>query len=440
MSCAHCGGPVTGRRDRLYCSPNCGKRAWEQRRRTGTAPPLRWHHPALDSDNPALQAAAARAEQLGEAHGWWTPTGRIRVLDGLTTVLRDRPPDQPVPLSEVRTRTARYGCGVRVVEVLADLGLLDDDTSPPIRCWIERRSAELPAGFAADIQAWLLVLLDGDARSRPRAANTIYAYYGSVRPLLQGWAASRGHLREIIATDVATALDPLRGWRRSNAITALRSLFRFAARRRIVFTNPTARLANPGGDRSLLPMTDAEIRAIEQAVVTPGQRLVVALAAVHAARATTIRYLTLDHVDLPNRRITLDGVAQPLGSMTHHALRTWIEHRRDTWPHTPNRHLMISRGTAHGLGPVGHTYLTNRLLPAGVEIDRIRSDHVLHEALTVGPDQLHLSLVFNLAQTTAGRYAAFAKALVDDQLEPDNEQLQHSAAGNHNVLGGDPQR
>ncbi|MBA3575501.1 MAG: integrase, partial [Pseudonocardiales bacterium] len=78
-------------------------------------------------------------------------------------------------------------------------------------------------------------------------------------------------------------LEPLRGWRRGNTITALRSLFRFATRRRIVFTNPTARLANPDAERSLLPMTDAEIRAIERCIVTPAQRLVIALAAVHAA-------------------------------------------------------------------------------------------------------------------------------------------------------------
>ncbi len=169
-------------------------------------------------------------------------------------------------------------------------------------------------------------------------------------------------------------------------------------------------------------MTDAEIRAIEPSIITPAQRLVVALAAVHAARASTIRHLTLDDVDLPNRRITLEGVAQPLGSLAHRALRSWIEHRRATWPHTPNRHLVISRGTAHGVGPVGHTYLTTRLLPAGAGLDRIRSDRVLHEALSVGPDPLHLSLVFNIGHTTAGRYAAFAQALLDDQLEPSDEQ------------------
>jgi hypothetical protein len=132
---------------------------------------------------------------------------------------------------------------------------------------------------------------------------------------------------------------------------------------------------------------------------------------VHAAPGRTIRRLSLDDIDLPNRRITLDGVAQPIASLTHQALRAWLDYRRHSWPHTPNRHLIISRGTAHGIGPVGRNYLTERLLPPGVAIDRIHRDHVLHEALSIGPDPLHLSLIFNLAQTAAGTYATFARAL-----------------------------
>jgi hypothetical protein len=54
-------------------------------------------------------------------------------------------------------------------------------------------------------------------------------------------------------------------------------------------------------------LTDNEIHAIEQAASNPAQRLIVALAAVHAARTTAIRHLTLDDLDLPNRRITLAG-------------------------------------------------------------------------------------------------------------------------------------
>jgi hypothetical protein len=50
-------------------------------------------------------------------------------------------------------------------------------------------------------------------------------------------------------------------------------------------------------------------------------------------------------------------------------------------------------------------------------VERIRQDRVLHEALTAGPDPLHLALVFNLSHTTASRYAAIAQDLLDDQIE-----------------------
>ena len=69
-------------------------------------------------------------------------------------------------------------------------------------------------------------------------------------------------------------------------------------------------------------MTDAEIRAVERAAISPAQRLIVALAAIHAARSGAIRHLTLDDLDLPNRRITIAGHSQRLGELTCTALRT----------------------------------------------------------------------------------------------------------------------
>jgi hypothetical protein len=55
-------------------------------------------------------------------------------------------------------------------------------------------------------------------------------------------------------------------------------------------------------------------------------------------------------------------------------------------------------------------YLHEHLLRRGVRLDR-----VLHEALTAGPDSLHLALVLNLSHTTASRYTAIAQNLLDDQ-------------------------
>jgi len=84
-----------------------------------------------------------------------------------------------------------------------------------------------------------------------------------------------------------------------------------------VLADPTRHLSGGrGAGRTVLPMTAEEIRAAGQAAVTPAQRLAIALAAVHAARPTAIRELTLDDIDLPSRRITLAGHRQRLGELT----------------------------------------------------------------------------------------------------------------------------
>ena len=93
----------------------------------------------------------------------------------------------------------------------------------------------------------LVVLLDGDARTRPRSPATVRVHFGVVRSFIDDWAATRGHLREITSADVDAVLEPLRGHRRYNAITALRSLFRFAKRHGLTFADSTrAPLRRPG--------------------------------------------------------------------------------------------------------------------------------------------------------------------------------------------------
>lgn len=416
MNCLHCGAPIPAgsRRDRVYCNNSCSALASYYRRKKGAAPPPRWQHPALESGNPALRAAAARARQLGQTHGWSPSTIRC-TLDGLTVLLDGRPAGERVMLTEIRTRTSRHTSVPRVAEVLAGLDLLEDDSTSAIRSWIERRAGELPPGFAAAVGAWLLVLLDGDARARPRSHASIYVYFAAVQPLIGRWSAERGHLREVTATDIKAVLDPLRGHQLRTTTTAVRSLFRFAKKRGLIFANPAARLtaADPGG--SLLPMTDAEIRAIEQAATSPAQRLIVVLAAIHATRWAAIRDLTLDDLDLPNQRITIAGHPRRLGELTGQALRAWLGHRRATWPHTPNRHVLISEKTALDTGPVSKNYLNWNLQRHGMSIERIRRDRILHEALTARADPLHLALIFGLSHTTASRYTLIACDLLADQ-------------------------
>lgn len=400
----------------MYCNRNCSALASYYRRKAGQPIPPRWRHPALLSDDPVLNDAAVRAQQLGEAHGWDESTTRC-VLDGLVTVLEGRSAGERVLMSEVRARTHRRVSKPRLAEVLDVLGLLDDDTTPTIRVWIDRNAATLAPGFIEPVRQWLITLVDGDARTKPRTAASAYAYFGSVRPFLNQWATRYSHLREITKTDVYAALEPLRGYQRNNAVHAMRSLFRFAKKRGLTFTNPTVGVKARQIDPDMVPMTEDEIRFIEQLAIEPAQRVAVALAAEHAARTGTIRNLALDDLDMPNRRITLDGHNQRLGELTYRALKVWLDRRRTTWPLTPNRHVLVNTKTVLNTGPVSGPFVRFGLGRNGFSIDRIRADRILHEALTAGPDPLHLTLVFNIEHSTALRYATVAEHLLSDELE-----------------------
>lgn len=46
------------------------------------------------------------------------------------------------------------------------------------------------------------MLLDGDARAKPRSPQTIYRYFGAARPILKDPAGQPDHLREVTAANV----------------------------------------------------------------------------------------------------------------------------------------------------------------------------------------------------------------------------------------------
>ncbi|MGH3969754.1 MAG: hypothetical protein ACRDTV_16955 [Mycobacterium sp.] len=113
------------------------------------------------------------------------------------------------------------------------------------------------------------------------------------------------------------------------------------------------------------------------------------------------------------------GHRQRCGELTHRALRCWLEHRRATWPHTDNPHVLVNPKTVHGTAPVNEVFVNRRIQPTGCTIGEIRADRILHEALTAttGPDPLHLALVFGICHQTAARYAKAAEHLLADELE-----------------------
>ncbi len=136
----------------------------------------------------------------------------------------------------------------------------------------------------------------------------------------------------------------------------------------------------------------------------------------HAARPGAIRELTLDDIDLPNRRLTIAGHRQPLCDFTYHALEAWLEYRRGTWPDTANRHVLISRISALGTGPVSPDYLDKHQL-RGISLEHIRRDRILQEALATDADPLHLMLVFNIDHTNATAYASAASNILSGPAE-----------------------
>lgn len=155
------------------------------------------------------------------------------------------------------------------------------------------------------------------------------------------------------------ALESLRGHQLAGTFTALRSLFGFAKRRRLIFADPTSRVhAGRAPLPVLLPMTDAEIAAVKKVVTTPAQRLIVTLTAIYAARAKAIRELRLDDVDHDTRHITIAGHRHRLVEFAYDVVLDWLRQRHRFWPHTTNPYLLISMGSATGTGPINDYYLT----------------------------------------------------------------------------------
>jgi integrase len=234
-----------------------------------------------------------------------------------------------------------------------------------------------------------------------------------VHPLLLEWAEQYAHLREVTAADITAATEPLRGNLRRQTFTALRSLFGHCKKTGTIFADPTRGIGIGQAPLNLVqPLQPAEIDQATAAAVTPAARLAVALAAVHAARPKTIRELHLDDINLGNRRLAITGRTRPPDDLTRHLLLAWLQYRRCRWPGTANPHLIINQQTAMTTRAVSENWLTGTCRGLTATLERLRVDRQLEEALTRGPDPLHLAAVFGIDDTTAIRHATIARQLL----------------------------
>jgi integrase len=116
----------------------------------------------------------------------------------------------------------------------------------------------------------------------------------------------------------------------------------------LIFRNPTSRIKVGQNEYAVLqPLLPEQVERSVATALTLAARLVLALAAVHAARVAQIAALVLDDVDLGNRRLTIAGRARPLDELTLKLLTDWLDHRRRRWPSTANLHLLIKPDRQH---------------------------------------------------------------------------------------------
>jgi hypothetical protein len=387
-----------------------------------------------DADNPWLAWGLHLAHQIGETHGWRRGT-RYGVHRGLIIVLSSHASGDLVRYCELFPAMRALEISVeRVAEVLIAMGVLLDDRTSSFEAWLERKLDGLADGIRQTAEVWLRTMRDGSPRTKPRDQATVWTHMGSIRPTLLAWSQRYDHLREVTRDDVFAALDELTGYRRSNLLVSLRSLFAFAKKTRTIFRNPTRGIRvgqHPYGLAQPLGQDDVDQAA--EAATTPAARLVLMLAAVHAARVGAIRALLLEDVDLGNRRLTIAGRTRSIDEFSHQILLEWLDHRRARWPDTANPHLLINQMSAHGTGPISTIcFAKSKLRGKAATLERLRVDRQLEEALAHGPDPLHLAAVFGLDPKTAIRYAENARALLATTIEEQDPASRDEPKGqNH---------
>jgi site-specific recombinase XerD len=399
------------------CRPPAG---WVQFRMFDARPDHTRFNEAKHADpgNPWLVWAVYLASRLGEARGWRRGIC-FAVRRGLTIVLSGHVEGDTVRYSEMFPALRALGISVeRVADVLAEMRVLVDDRRPSFEDWLQRKLDGLAPGIRRDVESWLRTMCGGGPRSRARSIETVWNHMNHVRPALLDWSARRHHLREVTRDDVLAVLESLHGSRRSNVLVALRSLFAFCTRHGTIFRNPTRGITV--GQRPYGILQPLQPRDVDQAVAaatTPASRLILALAAVHAARSGAIRAMRLDDVDIGNRRLVIAGRVRPLDDLTRHVLLAWLDQRRTRWPNTANPHLIINQQTATETGPVSTFWAKKALRGQAATLERLRMDRQLEEALAHGPDPLHLAAVFGLDPKTAIRYAETARQLLTTAAE-----------------------
>ncbi|RKN52432.1 hypothetical protein D7231_35235, partial [Streptomyces klenkii] len=243
--------------------------------------------PPLDTELAA--ALDAHATEYAQRHGWskhltWAVRRALRILLGTQDT-----PGAAIKATAVAQVPAVNLPARHLRALLAETGFLDDDRPRTLELWFTAETEHLPPAMADELRIWFTAIHRGSntpPRSRPLGEPSVRHYLRNVLPMVRRWAASNDSLRAITRADILDTL-PAGVWRRRDAITAVRSLFRTLKRHRAVFHNPTTRI--PHEPTTILPQpvdTDAIRQALEDD--DPVRATLAAMVAFHALTVTDL--------------------------------------------------------------------------------------------------------------------------------------------------------
>ncbi len=185
-------------------------------------------------------------------------------------------------------------------------------TPPPATPGRDERSVhrylheDVPPQFRHDITVWIRSLRgDGSRPSIPVQRVTVRTYLAFSLPALRNWATRYQSLREITRHDVESELEAHLGGSAPNVHVALRSLFGRLQRENRIFASPARGLVGRYARRVPQSLPSSQLRAAFEVTHSPRDRLILALAAVHALGVKEIQQLSIDDVDLAGGTIAI---------------------------------------------------------------------------------------------------------------------------------------
>ena len=339
----------------------------------------------------------------GERYGWNGDLIRLTRV-GMRVLLAMTGTETPPVRSSDAGRLTHLGLNARPVRaVLAETGMLTDDRPDPAATWFERQITGLPSPMARELRAWFGVLRHGSTsppRCRPRHPNTIKTRLRAALPALTTWA-TQGHqsLREITRDQVISAL-PASGTPRIQVGRALKSIFATLKSRKIVFTNPAARIQIGNFERRIPLPADTSKLAAALSSPDPATAALAALLIFHGLRPAEL--LGLGLTGIRDGRCHLPGRTVLLAAPVRTRLAAYLDYRHSRWPASINPHFFIHCQSASATGPVSYEWVNQRL---GLPASAVRQDRIVDEVIATGGDLRRICDLFGVTIVTAQHYA-----------------------------------